>query len=54
MKYSEKEVNESRAYLLKVLKPGATVLTVLRTERTAAAMRTPPLSSWPVMHMMTW
>lgn len=30
MKYSEKEVNESRAYLLKMLKPGATVLTVLR------------------------
>ena len=30
MKYSEKEVNESRAYLLKALKPGATVLTVLR------------------------
>ena len=30
MKYSEKEVQESRAYLLKMLKPGATVLTVLR------------------------
>lgn len=30
MKYSEKEVNESRAYLLKMLKPGAKVLTVLR------------------------
>lgn len=30
MKYSQKEIEESRAYLLKFLKPGATVLTVLR------------------------
>lgn len=30
MKYSQKEIEESRAYLLKFLKPGSQVLTVLR------------------------
>lgn len=30
MKYSQEKIEESRAYLLKFLKPGTTVLTVLR------------------------